>query len=1031
MADVFISYSHADIDFVRRLAFALQDSGKDIFVDQGNLWRNRTGQSGPSVQQAEDPRSDRTVADSDRSPPSASESPNSEPDTGRLSGLVANSATEAVPEDDKQPLVEERQQAEMQGILPSARWMEVIEAAIAEADAVIAVISPDFAASSVCTTEIDHAEKLHKRIVPIVVRATPPEDLPAAVRDFNFQFFEGPETFDTDLVELLDHLATDIDRIHFHTSLLLRALEWDGSDRDRALLLRGRPLKEAEEWLENQGERKPTPTPEQTSLITASRRATIRRQQGSIAVSLSVAFALALVAVLAIVEWRTAIDQRNTSTSRQLAAESSNEIATDPQVALILALRANSIVSTAQSQAAIRAADFASTVRARLPASGDEGDPNSTYENGLSAFDPSGQWAVVWKGDAIRVWAWERRTGAGSDVEPIALNAGSPVSDAEIMIAHDDFDVLFTTTSGDVKLWQLPDPPSMLNEESSHHVFLLKSGLKGAVLNPNGRQVASITSGGQLALQDLFDQSSRVIDTTVTGGTIGSADLWFSPDGTLVAAPEENGDTTSISVWSTSTGAQTFPALILTNDEVQTAAIAPGDDRIAVGGAFSSGIGVEVYQLADPTAPSDEYSIESPPGLPAHCCDVDEPTALAWNPTGTVLAAGTEDPWIRIWVGASTTPVYLVATSGGGAAGLDFSPGGQYLLTSGGPCQLWEWAAATTLTVSDGPVADAAGSPNGQWFALALEDGRIELWNWKENVLSELTQLTVPSGGVTREKLAFSPNSRYLALAGPDQAIRIWSVSSMSLVAGLSVPDLNANGGAVFDPSGLHLAFVETSGVGIWNWSRHPNDGVVSQFHAAPAGSSSVLLNFAESNTLRYLSLASNGTVDLTTWTQAATAAISSVTVPSIHVYTLNNAALLSGGTQLLISDESGTYTWTIGSRQPTRFLFDPRIYDTQAFAEAPGQFVAFSGLSGQILSWGEQAGTTPVPVTTVSYAAPTISVLPDGSRLIIFSQDANEPASLYPCTTCGSFARVLASAERDVVRQLTPTEQRLYVPND
>src|SRR5207253_10852124 len=91
MADVFISYSRKDIDFVRHLLEALAARNRKAWVD----WND---------------------------------------------------------------------------IPPSADFMEEIYAAIEKANTFVYVLSPDSIASAVCSREVAHAIKNHKRLLPVVTR---------------------------------------------------------------------------------------------------------------------------------------------------------------------------------------------------------------------------------------------------------------------------------------------------------------------------------------------------------------------------------------------------------------------------------------------------------------------------------------------------------------------------------------------------------------------------------------------------------------------------------------------------------------------------------------------------------------------------------------------------------------------------------------------------------------------------------------------------------------------------------------------
>ena len=170
---------------------------------------------------------------------------------------------------------------DLEDIVPSAVWMEEIRTAIANADSVIFFVSPDSVTSEVCGLELKHAVDLSKRIVPVVLRDTPVEAVPAPLPDINWAFVRQ-ETFDADVARLVETLETDIERIHLHTRLLVRATEWETRGGDKSLLLRGSQLAEAEQWLAGQTDQKPTTTPVQGQFIAASRRVATRRQRGSI-----------------------------------------------------------------------------------------------------------------------------------------------------------------------------------------------------------------------------------------------------------------------------------------------------------------------------------------------------------------------------------------------------------------------------------------------------------------------------------------------------------------------------------------------------------------------------------------------------------------------------------------------------------------------------------------------------------------------------------------------------------------------------
>jgi hypothetical protein len=135
-------------------------------------------------------------------------------------------------------------------ILPTSEWWKEIEAAIAGADIFVFVITPASLVSEYCGKEIEHAYKLHKRILPIARDVlTDDVEVHPALSKHQWIFFRESDDFDKAFQDLLEAIALDIDRIHAHTRLLVRAIEWNDKGRKDGFLLRGEDLEEAEKWL--------------------------------------------------------------------------------------------------------------------------------------------------------------------------------------------------------------------------------------------------------------------------------------------------------------------------------------------------------------------------------------------------------------------------------------------------------------------------------------------------------------------------------------------------------------------------------------------------------------------------------------------------------------------------------------------------------------------------------------------------------------------------------------------------------------
>jgi CHASE2 domain-containing sensor protein len=133
------------------------------------------------------------------------------------------------------------------------------------------IISPNSLASPYCSSELEHAQKLNKRIVTVLYQKVDPATLPpmlAKVQWIDFSKHDGD--FFTNFGELTRTLDADPEYIRNHTRLLLKAMEWDEAGRDDSFLVRGKDLKAAEEWLAQSANKEPPPTELQRQYLRAS-----------------------------------------------------------------------------------------------------------------------------------------------------------------------------------------------------------------------------------------------------------------------------------------------------------------------------------------------------------------------------------------------------------------------------------------------------------------------------------------------------------------------------------------------------------------------------------------------------------------------------------------------------------------------------------------------------------------------------------------------------------------------------------------
>jgi hypothetical protein len=158
-------------------------------------------------------------------------------------------------------------------IAPGEDWESRLGNLLQEADTVVYVLTPAWVASDRCKWEVDRAEALHKRLIPVVARDVPEADTPEKLRKLNYIYFSEGHSFGAGLRDLSNALRTDLAWIREHTRLGELAARWRAQGDAEPLQLRGSELESAKAWLQNWKSPAPAPTDLQRALINESETA--------------------------------------------------------------------------------------------------------------------------------------------------------------------------------------------------------------------------------------------------------------------------------------------------------------------------------------------------------------------------------------------------------------------------------------------------------------------------------------------------------------------------------------------------------------------------------------------------------------------------------------------------------------------------------------------------------------------------------------------------------------------------------------
>lgn len=199
----------------------------------------------------------------------------------------------------------------------TADWKQRVLRGIEGANVFVCVLSPDYAASTVCREEAEHAVAHNKRLVPLLRRPVDFNALHQSIAAINALPFAESDDFDAGVSKLIAALDTDFDWLDQHTRLLRGALEWEGKARDQSLILRGNELRAAEQWLTQAGTtRERNPTQLQTEFILTSRRASNRRLRVFLGIAIAVVVVTLVLAAVALVQRGIARSERQRAEQR-------------------------------------------------------------------------------------------------------------------------------------------------------------------------------------------------------------------------------------------------------------------------------------------------------------------------------------------------------------------------------------------------------------------------------------------------------------------------------------------------------------------------------------------------------------------------------------------------------------------------------------------------------------------------------------------------------------------------------------------
>jgi WD40 repeat protein/energy-coupling factor transporter ATP-binding protein EcfA2 len=477
--------------------------------------------------------------------------------------------------------------------------------------------------------------------------------------------------------------------------------------------------------------------------------------------------------------------QNRLATSRELAAAAVDQLNSEPQLGLLLALEAvnktYSVNQTASAEAEDALYRALQASQLQLTLSG-----HTDWVTDV-AFSPDGtKLATTSLDNTVRVW--DSQSGQvlltledhSRGVNTVAFSPDS----ARLATAGDDGFIIVWNAETGVRLG----------------VFKDENGtIRGLEFSPDNVHLAAAYEDFTVRI---WNTTTRRSLYRLFGHENGVTDVAFSPDGGYFASSAEDG---RVIVWDMETGAPVYP---INPDD--------GDPVIINGLAFSPDGTRIVTANNDGTAKVWDYlSGELLLTLFGHTSRVID---AVYSPDGALLATASSDGTVKVWQADSGQGIYSLSGHSGGVNGIAFSPDSQRIATASqdGTAKVWLTEPGLDVLILSGhsaPLHSIVFNDTGELVGTTSEDTTAKVWN---SATGELV-MTFTDQNATVTDVVFSPNGRFAVTTSDDFNARIWDMAT----GDLRLPLMSHRGPvnrAVFNSDGQMLATASDDGTAvIWN----------------------------------------------------------------------------------------------------------------------------------------------------------------------------------------------------------------------
>ena len=856
-------------------------------------------------------------------------------------------------------------------IKPGEPWRERLTALIETADAVLFVLSPSSIQSEACAWEVNEAERLNKRILPIVWRDVDDKRVPGGIRRLNYIHMRSQSEVTTGGPQVTAWLVEDLAWVREHTRLLRIASRWEAQARRQDLLLRGAELAEAALWVAQRPRDAPQPGKQHLALIGASRIAeqagtearrreldamdkaqnARARSQRRLAIALA-AVAVAVVTGGVVTIWQ--VREINRQTSQLLAAKANDAYGQGRfDRALRFAVAAmppaggtllDPWVPEAEIEG-IRAA-WASRLEARL----------TGHRAALWSIDvsPTGRQVATASEDRTAI-VWEARTGR---VLHVLEGHGGAVR--AVRFSGDGRFIVTGSLDRTAIVWDAASG-AMLAQTPMHTSGVLAVAFDGA-----GRLLATASLDGTLSMFAVDAAAGDIIASSISLGAHAGQiyDLALDPATGIIASA---GADMLVKLWRPGVS-EPLATLAGHLGVVRSVAFDPSGDRLVTASDDRSARIWDVAQRRELKR------------LTGH---LDEVRAARFVDAGDRVATAGVDRTLRLWEASSGKELDDLRIEGfeGLILGLAVAPSGSLVASAGadGLGHVWRiegLTSAASLTGHDSYIRAIAISSDSQRIVTGSNDRTARVWRTKEDappiVLAGHRELVVAAD--------FSPDGCCIVTASTDGTVRIWNATT-----GVQVGVIDGHRGGAFAASFSADGRTIVTGAG---------DGIARLWDAgtlAPVG------EFAgHSDAVRWVRLSRDGQRLLTASQDFSTRLWSVADGKELRRFTGHSrgvrfAAFLGDESRVVTASQDGTIrVWSAGTgRALTQITTTHSKEIVSAGLSGDGSVVVTASLDGTARLWHLATGREIArlgPQAGMFYAA---AIDGDGGLIVAGGEDS------------------------------------------